>query len=444
MTPEIPARTIFVPGKPPARTAPTRTSQDRTSHSRTAGGVIRLPLLCAAFVAAVAMTTPHPAAGLQQQQQSSSPGRVAVPPPASRFGSRSWQDEENPAAANDSPVPFFERFRFPKPKPVQGHWPLNLSNMGRAARSSARAGKSASQTGSPSDSSIADAQAGPAQTGNPFDAYQAGFAAGLNAQANSLANRDTSGADLLREPAGFPDPASQRGWPDAQANPTVQLAAYQDQLPTPQSTLPSPQSPPWGNSMLPHDAASMQMTDPTSAVSQPTPTTYQNQGPPGFGYPDSPESALQQLSARQTGMAQDSLGVNLGHFQQPPAMFGQQLHVTPVTATEHALRLKEENSLLHEEIRRLNTVQNDLQQRLESAQREMVQAEQRIASLQAEIGNHMARQSQMQMEQEQLKREKDAMTEQSRMLVAAVEQTLDEIMLNMLARPQDPSSTPSR
>ncbi len=124
-----------------------------------------------------------------------------------------------------------------------------------------------------------------------------------------------------------------------------------------------------------------------------------------------------------------------GHYYQPPALAGQQLSWDQITATQAALQLKEENERLQAEIQRLRQIGNDLTLRLDLNQRDLFAANEQIDRLQSENSNYMARSEQMQKDLAQLRLDKEQMSEQSRLLIAAVEQTLDEILVSQLPSP---------
>ncbi len=124
-----------------------------------------------------------------------------------------------------------------------------------------------------------------------------------------------------------------------------------------------------------------------------------------------------------------------GHYLQPPNITGEALFAGQVTASQRAMQLLEENAQLVAEIRRLQAVEQDFASRLGLANNELLQTSQQNAALQNSLRNQQLREQQLLTDAETLRREKSEIMEQSRLLVTAVEQTLDEILFNQLATP---------
>lgn len=124
-----------------------------------------------------------------------------------------------------------------------------------------------------------------------------------------------------------------------------------------------------------------------------------------------------------------------GHYLLPPNVTGEALFAGQVTATQRATQLLDENAQLIAEIRRLQAVEQDLASRLGQANNELLQTSQQNAALQNSLRDQQARETQLLADVETLRREKSEIMEQSRMLVTAVEQTLDEILFNQLSTP---------
>jgi chromosome segregation ATPase len=136
------------------------------------------------------------------------------------------------------------------------------------------------------------------------------------------------------------------------------------------------------------------------------------------------------MDSRQNSVSQAS-----GHYGQGSAVQGNVLFGNEVTATQVAIGLTEEKRQLTEELTRSRQINADLTARLANSNRELADANARIAQMQNELGSQIARNDQLQRDNDGLRTEKAELIEQSRMLVAAIEKTLDEILFSQLAPP---------
>lgn len=163
------------------------------------------------------------------------------------------------------------------------------------------------------------------------------------------------------------------------------------------------------------------------------------------GWPDQPvQESGQVLQAVPPPARQAPPGLSQlsGHYTQPPLVTGQELFPDQLTATQQALALREQNARLQAEIQRMQSISQDLTRRLEGAHREIALLSQQRDSLEASVRSELLRNEQLQTALADARRENNALIEQSRLLVTAVEQTLDEILFNQLTPtpPAQPAS----
>ncbi len=122
-----------------------------------------------------------------------------------------------------------------------------------------------------------------------------------------------------------------------------------------------------------------------------------------------------------------------GHYEQGTLVRGQELQPDGIPASLVALALKEERINLEAELNRMKQINADLAARMDNSNRDLSDANGRISQLQSDLAKQLAKNDQLKSEVEVLNREKADLVEQSRMLVAAIETTLDEILFNQLS-----------
>lgn len=163
------------------------------------------------------------------------------------------------------------------------------------------------------------------------------------------------------------------------------------------------------------------------------PTTLQSQQPTYTFGDQRPGAAAPGSAAYPTETWDAATMTGRGYLAAGSAMHGSQLRSTPLTATEIALQLKQENETLRERMRFSEAAQRRAENRLSSVESELANLQRELAEAKQSIARLSVANRKLDQQLAAERAEKERLRQHSDAALRNIEETLDTVLLNTIS-----------